>query len=235
MKTISVLIADDHAIVRQGLASLLSAEPDMRVVGEATNGREAVRMALELRPDVIVIDLAMPELNGIEATRQIIRAGLPSKMIVLSSYDDEDYVERLAKEGAAGYLVKLTAATELIDAVREAPRASRFLGPMLSNRLRDPRRLTFSSGRMAPLRASSITSREREVLKLVADGHPNKRMASMMGISIKTVEKHRQQVMDTLGIHDTAGLTRYAVAHGIVDGGERSFGAPAMDSLLQPG
>ena len=235
MKTISVLLADDHAIVRQGLASLLSSAGDIRVVGEAANGREAVRMALELRPDVVVIDLAMPELNGIEATRQIIRAGLPSKIIVLSSYDDEEYVDRLATEGATGYLLKRTAATELIDAVREAPRANRFLGPMLSNRFRDPRRLCYSNGRMSELRAGSITGREREVLKLIAEGHPNMRMATLLGISIKTVEKHRQQVMDTLGIHETAGLTRYAVAHGLVDCGGRSEAPLAVDTLLQPG
>ncbi len=235
MKTISVLLADDHAIVRQGLASLLSAEPDIRVVGEATNGREAVRMATELRPDVVVIDLAMPELNGIEATRQIVRAGLPSKVIVLSSYDDEEYVERLAREGAAGYLIKRTAATELIGAVREAPRASRFLGPMMSNRLRDPRRLSFSGGQLTPLRAGTITAREREVLKLIAEGHPNIRMAGILGISIKTVEKHRQHLMDTLGIHDTAGLTRYAVSHGIVGCGERPEGEPLLVPAWQPG
>jgi DNA-binding NarL/FixJ family response regulator len=235
MKTITVLLADDHAIARQGLASLLSAEPDIRVVGQATNGREAVRMALELRPNVIVIDLAMPDLNGIEATRQIIRAGLPSKLLVLSSYDDEEYMERLAKEGATGYLIKRNAATDLIDAVREAPKAVRFLGPMMANRLRDPRRLSHSNGQGSPLRAGHITSREREVLKLIGEGNPNVRMASLLGISIKTVEKHRQHLMDTVGIHDTAGLTRYAVAQGIVDCREQPGAAPEINPVLQAG
>jgi DNA-binding NarL/FixJ family response regulator len=235
MKTISVLLADDHAIVRQGLGSLLSYEPDIKVVGEAVNGREAVRMAVELRPDVIVIDLGMPELNGVEAIRQIIRAGVPSKLLVLSSYDDDEYVERLAKEGVAGYLIKHTAATELIDAVREAPRATRFLGPMMSGRFRDPRRLCYSNGQLSPVRAGNITSREREVLKLIADGHPNKRMAILLGISIKTVEKHRQHLMDTLGIHDTAGLTRYAVAHGIVENTDRLDGVESMNSAPMVG
>ena len=231
MKTISVLLVEDHVVVREGLKALLSAEPDIVVLGEAADGREAVQMAQQLRPDVIVMDLAMPQLNGVEATRQIIDAGVPSKVLVLSSYADGEYVEQLTEAGASGYLIKQTAADNLIKAVREASNGNSFFSQAISKRFQDSGRAASGNGQAPKQRGGEMTGRGREVLQLVAEGHPNKQIAVILGISIKTVEKHRQHLMNSLGIHDTAGLTRYAIAHGIVEGRER-FGRGGRNADL---
>jgi DNA-binding NarL/FixJ family response regulator len=216
MKTISVLLAEDHAVVRQGLRSLLCAESDIEVVGEAEDGRQAVLMAQQLLPNVIVMDLAMPNLNGVEAVRQIVSLGLPSKILILSSYSDDEYVEQLTAAGVSGYLVKQTAADNLLTAVREASKGRTFYSPSISRRMRPDARSTRSRSRSQP-KKPEMTARGREVLQLVAEGRPNRQIATELGISIKTVEKHRQHLMNSLGIHDIAGLTRYAVAHGFVE------------------
>lgn len=216
MKKISVLLADDHTVVRQGIRSILEAEPDIEVVGEAENGREAVQMAHRLRPNVIVIDLAMPQLNGMEATRQIIRERVPTKVVVLSSYDDDEYVRQLTEAGASGYLLKQTAANDLIEAVRETAKGNAYYSPAISKRLRDIHQVDYVRGQPVRRNSVNLTSREQEVLQLVAEGHPNKQIADMLKLSIKTVEKHRQHLMDKLNIHETAGLTRYALAHRVV-------------------
>ena len=179
MQKITVLLADDHTVVRQGLRALLEAEEDMSVAGEAENGRQAVQMAKRLQPDVVVMDIAMPSLNGLEATRQISRESPKSKVLILSSYSDDEYVQQLTDAGASGYLVKQTAAQDLV--------------------------------------AARLTPRELEVLQLIAEGYANKQIAGELFISIKTVEKHRQQLMHKLDIHDVAGLTRYAIAKGIIE------------------
>jgi DNA-binding NarL/FixJ family response regulator len=222
MKTISVLLADDHAVVREGLGSLLSAEPDIVVVGEASNGREAVQLALQFQPDVIVMDVAMPQLNGLEAIRQLAGMGVKSKLLVLSSYTDDEYVRELVGAGGSGYLTKQTAANDLIKAVREAAKGNLFFCPSIAKRYHDLSRPVFSDVKQVMREAGMLTGRQREVLQLVAEGYPNKLVADMLRISIKTVEKHRQGAMDSLGIHDTAGLTRYAIAHGIVEAGGAS-------------
>jgi DNA-binding NarL/FixJ family response regulator len=217
-----VLLADDHAVVRQGLCSLLSAEPDIVVVGEAANGREAVQMTLQIRPDVVVMDLAMPQLNGIEAIRQLSGMGVKARLLVLSSYSDDEYVQQLVGAGVSGYLTKQTAADNLIKAVREAARGNHFFSPSIAKRYHELSRAAFSSGQQSVQRAGAMTGRQREVLQLIAEGNPNKQVAVLLGISIKTVEKHRQHLMDTLRIHDIAGLTRYAIAHGVVEAGSGS-------------
>ena len=216
MKKINVLLADDHTVVRQGLRMLIEGEPDISVVGEAENGLQTVQMARKLRPDVVVLDVAMPHLNGLEVTRRITRDLPDTRVLVLSSYSDEEYVQQLTEQGASGYLVKQTAGNELIKAIREAHKGNAFFSPTISKRFLDQCRDAFSRKERAAKKTGRLTSREAEVLQLIAEGRANKQIASELGISIKTVEKHRQQVMNKLGIHDVAGLTRHAITKGIV-------------------
>jgi len=217
MEKITVILADDHTVVRQGLRALLAAEEDIEIVGEADNGREAIQLVKKLLPDVPVIDIAMPVLNGLEATRQITRALPTTKVLILSSYSDDEYVQQLTEAGAAGYLVKQSAANDLIKAIREAHRGNAFFSPAIAKRLRDHCREAFASGQPVKRGADYLTTREAEVLQLIAEGRANKQIAGELCISIKTVEKHRQQVMNKLGIHDVAGLTRHAISKGIIE------------------
>jgi DNA-binding NarL/FixJ family response regulator len=216
MKKIAVLLVDDHAVVRQGLRALIGAEGDMVVVGEAENGRQAVAQTKKVLPDVVVMDVAMPGMNGLEATRQIVRNVPSAKVLVLTSYGDDDYVAQLLEAGAIGYLVKQTAAADLLRAIREVHEGNRFFSPAIAKRLRQQDREAFF-GRQSVSRIARLTSREAEVLQLVAEGLANKQIAAELSISIKTVEKHRQQAMNKLNIHDVAGLTRYAIAKGWVE------------------
>jgi DNA-binding NarL/FixJ family response regulator len=220
MKKIAVLLVDDHAVVRQGLRALLEAEGDIAVVGEAQNGREAVVLAKKTLPDVVLMDLAMPGLNGLEATRQIVRNVPSARVLVLTSYGDDDYVAQLMEAGATGYLLKQTAAADLLKAIREVREGNAFFSPVIAKRLRQQSRAAFTVGEQN-LKSEKLTSREAEVLQLVAEGFANKQIAAELSISIKTVEKHRQQAMNKLNIHDIAGLTRYAMAKGWVEGGAR--------------
>jgi DNA-binding NarL/FixJ family response regulator len=216
MRRIGVLLVDDHTVVRQGLRALLKSEEDIDVVGEAENGRQAVILAKKTPPDVVVMDVAMPLLNGLEATRQILKMLPSTKILVLTSYGDEECVEQLMQAGAAGYLIKQTAANDLLKAIREVQRGNAFFSPAIAKRLRDQCREAFSSGQPVK-RTTELTSREAEVLQLIAEGFSNKQIAAELTISIKTVEKHRQQVMNKLNIHDVAGLTRYALSKGMVE------------------
>ncbi len=217
VKRITVLLADDHTVVREGLRSLLEAEGDIEVVGEAATGREAVELARKLHPTVVVMDIAMPLLNGLEATRQIRKALPETRVLILSAHNDDAYVDQVMELGAAGYLIKQTSAQVLSQAVREVQQGKTFLCPATTQGGRrahghspDPRGLVR---RQSP----SLTSREVEVLQLIAEGKANKQVASVLGISVKTVEKHRQRLMEKLNIHDTAGLTRYALAAGVIE------------------
>jgi DNA-binding NarL/FixJ family response regulator len=216
MQKIKVLIADDHTVVRQGLKALLEAQPDITVVGEADNGRQALRMAINLAPDVVVIDVAMPLLNGLEATRQIVKDVPGARVLILSSYSDDEYVRQVTEIGAAGYLLKQTAAEDLIKAIREARGGNAFFSPAISKRILENCRDAFLNGAPAGGRGDRLTSREAEVLQLVAEGKVNKQIAAELCISVKTVEKHRQEVMNKLNIHHVAGLTRYAISRGII-------------------
>lgn len=216
MHKIRVLLADDHIVVRQGLRALLSAESDIDIVGEADNGRQAVQLVRELAPDVVVMDVAMPVLNGLEATRQVIRDHPSTKVIVLSSYSHDEYVQQLTEAGASGYLEKQTASNDLLKAIREAFTGNAFFSPLVAKRLRDHCRQRLAVGQRRT-RSDYLTTREAEVLQLIAEGRANKQIAAELCISIKTVEKHRQQVMNKLGIHDVAGLTRHAIAKGIIE------------------
>ena len=217
MEKIRVVLADDHTVVRQGLRALLMNEEDIDIVGEAENGRQAFQLVKKLLPDVAVIDIAMPVLNGLEATRQITRSVPSTKVLILSSYSDDEYVQQLTEAGAAGYLVKQTAATDLLKAIRETHKGNAFFSPAIAKRLRDQCRESFVTGQPVKRRSDYLTTREAEVLQLIAEGRANKQIAAELCISIKTVEKHRQQVMNKLGIHDVAGLTRHAISKGIIE------------------
>ena len=225
---IQVLLVDDHAMVRQGLRVLLESEPDIVIAGEAETGRQAVQLAATLHPDVIVMDVTMPNLNGLEATRQIMKEMPDSKILVLSAYSDHEYVQQLTEAGAAGYLLKQAASGSLIKAVREVAKGNAFFSPTLSKHLLDHFRESFANGTPIKKRGNQLTTREAEVLQLIAEGKPNKQIASDLCISIKTVEKHRQQVMNKLRIHDIAGLTRYAISKGVIET------APAFEKPRQP-
>jgi DNA-binding NarL/FixJ family response regulator len=214
---ISVLLADDHTVIREGLRVLLEAAGDIKVVGEADTGRQAVALAKKLLPNVVVIDVAMPLLNGLEATRQILREVPTAKVLVLSSYSDDEYVRQLIEAGAMGYLVKQTAAQDLLKAIHEAYKGNAFFSPSISKRLLEQYREAFVHGGRIKSAASGLTSREMEVLQLIAEGYANKQIADELSISVKTVEKHRQQLMEKLNLHDVASLTRYAIAKGIVE------------------
>jgi len=217
MSKITVLLADDHTVVREGLRALLQATPDIEVVGEADNGRLAVQLAQSLQPDVVVMDVVMPQLNGVEATRQILRDAPNSKVLVLSSYRDDEKVAQLIEHGAIGFLVKQAASNDLVKAIREARKGNAFFSPCISKRLLEQCRDSFTKGKVVKKKADHLTSRETEVLQLIAEGYANKQIADVLGISIKTVEKHRQQLMDKLNIHEVAGLTRHAIARGMIE------------------
>ena len=216
-KRITVLLADDHTVVREGLRTLLEAEGDIRVVGEAATGRVAVELARKLLPDVVVMDIAMPVLNGLEATRQIRKSISGVKVLILSAHSDGAYVEQVMALGAAGYLLKQTSAQVLSQAVREVHKGKTFFGPAVARSLHDQYGQSPDHGRLITKMGARLSSRETEVLQLVAEGMANKQVAAELGISVKTVEKHRQRVMEKLDIHDTAGLTRYAIAAGIIE------------------
>jgi DNA-binding NarL/FixJ family response regulator len=204
-------------------------EEDIEVVAEAENGRSAVQLAKKLLPDVVVMDIAMPVLNGLEATRQITRTVPEVKVLVLSSYSDDAYVQQLTHAGAAGYLIKQTAGIELVKAIREAHNGNAYFSPSIAKRLRDQCRQALTGEITTEGRTDTLTTREAEVLQLIAEGRANKQIAAELCISIKTVEKHRQQVMNKLGIHDVAGLTRHAISKGIIEttGGFDAFRSEA--------
>src|SRR6266853_3210536 len=221
MKTITVLLAEDHHIVREGFRSLLEHEADMKVVGEAETGRQAVQLTRKLRPAVVVMDIAMPLLNGLEATRQIRKDFPDTKVLILSAHSDDAYVEQATESGAAGFLIKQTSSHNLANAIREIQKGNTFYSPAISKRLtgrdqtRQDREGNFKK------KNNRLSSREVEVLQLIAEGRPNKQVAAELGVSFKTIDKHRQHLMSKLNIHDIAGLTRYAIAEGIIESNVR--------------
>src|SRR3569833_2572995 len=221
MNKTSVLLVDDHTVVRQGLRALLKSEEDIEVIGEAENGRLAVQLARKTPPDVVVMDVAMPLMNGLEATRQILKGFANTRILVLTSYSDDDCVQQLTEAGVSGYLIKQTASNDLVKAIREVKKGNAFFSPTIAKRLRDQCREAFANGQ--PVKKSiELTSREAEVLQLIAEGFSNKQIAAELCISIKTVEKHRQQVMNGRGGREGAGGARGAGA-----GGRSGRGRPA--------
>ena len=217
MKKITVLLAEDHTIVREGLRGLLQAAEDIQVIGEATNGYQSVREAKRLQPDVVLLDLAMPLLNGLEATRQIAKEVRSTKVLILSAYSDDQHVQEAIDAGATGYLMKGTAATDLLRGIRQISKGKAFFNPPVPSRSMGPWRKTPLDARPAGTKGVTLTSRQTEILQLLAEGYANKQIAEILSISIKTVEKHRQTLMHRLKIHEVATLTRYAVSSGLIE------------------
>jgi two-component system response regulator NreC len=210
-KKIRILLADDHAMVRQGFRMILSAQPDMEIVGEAGNGREAVELAEQLQPDLVVMDVAMPELNGIEATRRIAASSPRTRVLALSMYKDSVYVREILRAGARGFLLKDAIDHDLLAAVRAVASGEGYLSPAVSEAvLSDYRRHVTD-----PL--DLLSSREREVLQMIAEGKTNKDIASALKLSVYTVDAHRGRIMEKLNLHSVGELVRFAVRKGLVD------------------
>jgi two-component system response regulator NreC len=208
---IRILLADDHALVRHGFRMILTAQPDMEVAGEAGNGREAVELAQKLKPDVVVMDVTMPELNGIEATRRLIELSPRTRVLALSMHKDAVYVREILRAGARGYLLKDSADADLIAAVRAVAKGEGYLSPGVSDAvLSDYRRHVTD-----PL--DLLTTREREVLQMIAEGKTNKEIATSLNLSVYTVEAHRGRLMEKLNLHSTGELVRFAVRSGLID------------------
>jgi DNA-binding NarL/FixJ family response regulator len=208
---IHILLADDHAVVRQGFKMILAAQPDMEIVGEAGNGREALDLAGQLQPDVIVMDVAMPELNGIEATRRVADVSPRSRVLALSMHKDSVYVREILRAGARGYLLKDSISSDLLAAVRAVARGEGYLSPGVSDAvLNDYRRHVTD-----PI--DLLTSREREVLQMIAEGKTNKEIATVLNLSVYTVDAHRGRIMEKLNVHSVTDLVRFAVRCGLVD------------------
>ena len=213
--TITVFLADDHAVVRDGLRFLLEAQPDIKVIGDANNGLETVRLVEQLCPDVIVMDIAMPELNGIEATQKICAACSASQVIILSMYSTDEHIIRALQAGARGYLLKESAGIEVVNAVRAVHTNHRYLSQKLSDKMIDDYcRLLKSNKPQNPL--ASLSPREREVLVLVVEGKSSADIASALSLSIKTVNTYRSRLMHKLGISNLPGLVKFAIQHGLI-------------------
>ena len=208
---IHILLADDHAVVRQGFKMILAAQPDMEIVGEAGNGREALDLASQLQPDVIVMDVAMPELNGIEATRRVADVSPRSRVLALSMHKDSVYVREILRAGARGYLLKDSIASDLLAAVRAIARGEGYLSPGVSDAVLNDYRQHVTD----PI--DLLTSREREVLQMIAEGKTNKDIANILKLSVYTVDAHRGHIMEKLNLHSGNELVRFAVRYGLVD------------------
>lgn len=217
MPPISILLAEDHQVVREGIGALLGLDRSFAVIAEADDGRKAVALAKELQPDIILMDIAMPRLNGLEATRQILAADPSTKILILTAHTDAAYIDGAIAAGACGFILKQASATQLYRAIREVVAGRHPIGSGKGESSISDRHKT-----VAATSSRRLTSREVEVLQLIAEGKANKQAAVELAISTKTIEKHRAKVMAKLDIHDTAGLTRYAIAFGIIESSAQS-------------
>ena len=222
---IRVLIADDHAILREGIRALLSATDDIEVVGEAADGKEAIEKVERLDPDVVLMDIAMPGLGGIEATLEMKKLGLRARVLVMSQYEDREYVRRLLKAGVAGYVLKKSAGAELANAIRAVHRGGLVLDPEVARTAMEESATGGARGGADPY--ESLTDREKQVLKLVAEGKSNKEVAELLGISVKTAMSHRERMMEKLDLHNRTELVRNSTLAAIVLWGQR-FSASAI-------
>jgi DNA-binding NarL/FixJ family response regulator len=215
MHKVRILLADDHTILRDGIRALLEDEPDMLVIGEAEDGRTAVKMACQLKPDVVLMDIAMPLLNGLEATRQIKRECPQVNVLILTMHENEEYIRQVLASGAMGYILKDAAARELLEAIHAVQRGEAVLSPAIT-------RLVIENYlRWGDLQKEDnphgLTQREREVLQLIAEGYSTRQIAEILSISIKTVQAHRANLMSKLDLHDRADLIKYAIQRKIID------------------
>ena len=217
MKRITVLLADDHTVVREGFRKMLESEADLEVVGAVQDGREAVAQVKKLKPDVVLMDIAMPLLNGLEATRQIKKLMPEAKVVILSAHSDDAYLADATDAGAVGFLLKQASSEAVCAAIREVQQGKTYFCSVIAKRIHDRDQKSMDRGGQVKKHANRLSSREMEVLQLIAEGKANKETAALLGIGIKTVEKHREHLMDKLDIHDTAGLTRYAISAGIIE------------------
>jgi len=208
---IKILLADDHALVRQGFRMILEAQPDMEIVGQAGNGREAVELAEKLHPDVVVMDVAMPELNGTEATRRLAASTPRTRVLALSMHKDSVYVREILRAGARGYLLKDSGDTDLVAAVRAVAKGEGYISPAVSDAVLTDYRKHVTD----PL--DLLTGREREVLQSIAEGKTNKEIATALNLSVYTVEAHRGRIMEKLNLHSTGELVRFALRNGLID------------------
>jgi len=216
MNKIKVIIAEDHTIVRQGLSALLRSEPDIEVVGEASDGLEAIELAKRLIPDVVLMDIAMRNLNGIEATRQIKKLFSQMKVLVLTMYENEECIFQILKAGASGYLIKDSAMTDLVSAIRSIHQGDSYLSPSISKKVIEEYIQRAESGEKRSL-DDPLSGREREILQLISEGHSVPQIASLLCISKKTVEAHKTHIMEKLNIHDKVGLIKYAIRMGLTE------------------
>lgn len=209
--TVRIVLADDHQIVREGLHALIAAESDLMVVAEAQNGRGAVRLVEEHKPDVVIMDVGMPELNGVDATRQIVASYPDTKVIALSMHSDSRFVTGMLKAGAAGYLLKNCASDELVGAINTVMQHQTYLSPSITGVV-----VEDYIRQSAAVEEPVLTEREREVLQLLAEGRATREIAEQLHVSAKTVATHRQNIMDKLDLHSVAELTQYAIGQGLV-------------------
>lgn len=215
MKKTRILIADDHEVVRRGVAAMLSTHPDLEVCCEAPNGRDAVESALQLQPDIVVMDITMPEMNGLEATRQILKDNPKAQVLILTLHESEELIRSVLTAGARGYVLKSDVAGNLVSAVRALQQRQLFFTSKIADVVM---RGYLNGGSVAPTATSDpLSPREREVVQLIAEGKSNKEVASILDLSIKTVETHRANVMDKLNLHSVADLVRYAVRNHIIE------------------
>ena len=212
MNKLRVLLADDHKMVREGLKSLVNSQPDMEVVGEADNGRAAIALARELKPDVVVMDVSMPELNGLEATKKLLRLYPDIKVLTLTRHADDGYLQQLLRAGACGYVLKLSAADELVRAIRAVVAGKIYLDPEMTEHIVE----AAVGGRAArgPSADKELSKREQDVLRFTALGHANKEIAARLSISVRTVEAHKANAMQKMGMKSRIDIVRYAILRG---------------------
>jgi len=209
----TILLADDHRLVREGLRKLIEEREDLRVVAEATTGQEAIELCEGLQPDIVLMDISMPGLSGIDATRRICKSNPGTRVLILSMHDNQGYVEEVLRSGASGYVLKDSAASDLLQAIDAVRRGDSFLSPTVTQQVVD----AIARPGDRPLAAAShLTDREREVLTLIAEGLSSKEIAQKLGVSLKTIESHRANLMDKLDIHKVSGLVRFAIRAGLV-------------------